>query len=218
MKCEACKEYDKKLEEVRSNYFGHALDAHIGDLKINRCLDCTCGGAKKAANEALNSQMSTTETISKQQAEERASRESKHTPAPWNTFKLFNAIGVQSKQGLDLCYTKEPFNEERPGLNKYDTSRSEEESLANATRIVACVNACEGISNRDLLFGVLSKNFSAKILPLPVGDREKELNLIFEQLDVLDVSEEVRAILLRMRTVFNENYPPCKITGEKDPK
>ena len=37
-----------------------------------------------------------------------------------------------------------------------------------------------------------------------IENTTKEIAIIFEQLDVLDMPEEVRAILLRMRGLFNE--------------
>ena len=53
-----------------------------------------------------------------------------------------------------------------------------------------------------------------KILNAGVKEREEELTLLFEQLDVIDISEETRAILKRMRSVFSEDYPLCKISPD----
>lgn len=62
MKCEACKEFDKKLEEAIEEFdiTDLTLKYIVEGLKINRLMNCTCGENMEAANEALNSQNSQT--------------------------------------------------------------------------------------------------------------------------------------------------------------
>ncbi|QHF00529.1 hypothetical protein LCG56_27500 (plasmid) [Pseudomonas cannabina pv. alisalensis] len=69
---------------------------------------------------------------------------SEHTKEPWkigySPDQCITVIGTRS----DLAWV---FN---PAAGLKDTSRSHAEDEANARRIVACVNACQGLDTGDL--------------------------------------------------------------------
>jgi hypothetical protein len=56
----------------------------------------------------------------------------KHTPEPWKVNKMHISA---DKSHIGSCY---------------GTGTSKEEDRANAARIVACVNACNGLTNEEL--------------------------------------------------------------------
>ena len=60
---------------------------------------------------------------------------SKHTPEPWKVFVKGRTLEVQDGAGLPIAAW--------PGFD--DSRRPIAEHRANVLRIVACVNACEGI-------------------------------------------------------------------------
>ncbi len=69
---------------------------------------------------------------------------SEHTKEPWK-------VGYGPDQGITVIGTRSDvawvFN---PAAGLNDTSRSYAEDEANARRIVACVNACQGLDTGDL--------------------------------------------------------------------
>lgn len=76
MKCKACREFDKKVEEMIEEFevTDPALEYRHHDLIIDRDMDCTCSETEKAANETVHFYSPTIANPSKKQAEERASR------------------------------------------------------------------------------------------------------------------------------------------------
>lgn len=66
-----------------------------------------------------------------------------HTPTPWK---------VGSKYVTDI-YTTRAFN----AIARTVDSQSDGEDEANAARIVACVNACEGVATEHLQIGGVAK-------------------------------------------------------------
>jgi hypothetical protein len=56
----------------------------------------------------------------------------KHTPEPWEVNKMHVSADISH---IGSCY---------------GTGTSKEEDRANAARIVACVNACKGLTNEEL--------------------------------------------------------------------
>lgn len=56
------------------------------------------------------------------------------------------------------------------------TGHNLDELVANASRIVACVNACAGISDDELANGVMPKSFSARVvIPRITNERDEML-------------------------------------------
>jgi hypothetical protein len=62
----------------------------------------------------------------------------KHTPEPWRVSTVSD-YRVSASDGIGVCIT-----------DGVSPRRATNENAPNARRIVACVNACEGISTEDL--------------------------------------------------------------------
>lgn len=109
---------------------------------------------------------------------------SKHLPEPWTVFESQNAV----RPGIDSAIESVViFSEDEANGVQGDTA---EEALANARRIVACVNACQSISTETLENGVI-KDMVASLQtvadyfdPLLNADIE-ELSLITNVTDAL---------------------------------
>lgn len=79
-----------------------------------------------------------------------------HTPTPWAVHSvravivpeshLNRPLGAHEDAKIDLA----TYAQEICAMHWPDRNRSESEVKANAQRIVACVNACAGISNEQL--------------------------------------------------------------------
>lgn len=98
--------------------------------------------------------------------------EQKHTPEPWY-FDTKSRVGVDD---LSICAV-DAIDEYRPGGWDFG-----ETSEANARRIVACVNACEGLSQDALDGGWTAKGISdyAKKLEAQRDAIEKQMNELFK--------------------------------------
>jgi hypothetical protein len=83
---------------------------------------------------------------------------SEHTPEPWSVYEGENIHGVLDSEGKHLAemWQRKQYN-----------------SLANARRIVACVNACEGISTETL----------EKVKLADVGDIQDALRDCLDQME-----------------------------------
>jgi len=81
--------------------------------------------------------------------------DAKHTPGPWTVDPEndADALGPDGKP-VALCYYASMNGRT---YNVHSVVRSDEESEANALRIVACVNACEGISTDALSGGLVPR-------------------------------------------------------------
>jgi hypothetical protein len=106
----------------------------------------------------------------------------KHTPAPWRVSRrpIVNTCNVEIKHGDDLvavaaCRTW-----------GYGAVADKAESQANARRIIAAVNACEGIATSALEQGV-------------VRDLHEALHLCWHQL-----------------SLWVQDIPPCEFSTEDD--
>ena len=152
MKCEACKEYDIKLEEVKKEYFAYALEGQIETLKIDRLANCKCGEIKETANEVLNSQAATVASVSSGLAKFRDLKLGHREK--WSVQKLEKQGEPDYKGGerIDLFYIVDEFNETICDLYSKGLERREdgchklfgfENAKDNAERIVACVNASD---------------------------------------------------------------------------
>lgn len=63
-----------------------------------------------------------------------------HTPEPWTITEELDAVLVRGADGLPVISRKRPMCNRRPDA----------ERVANLRRLIACVNACEGIATEDL--------------------------------------------------------------------
>lgn len=69
----------------------------------------------------------------------------KHTKEPWRMYQEPSSLIVTEESPDLLCSICSTFN----------TSLSTEQMNANAERIVACINACRGITNEALHKGLV---------------------------------------------------------------
>lgn len=93
-----------------------------------------------------------------------------HTQEPWKFLEQGDAdeYCIVTEDGLKWVIAFRINGEMMPDMQR-----------ANARRIVACVNACAGISNETLESGVLPKNFSARVV---IPKLEQERNAAWEEL------------------------------------
>lgn len=81
--------------------------------------------------------------------------ETKHTPEPWEALRLQCAWGIQStSESADpderVCHLPYHFEYRgEPCGSITSQNKTNAEIEANARRIVACVNACEGIADPE---------------------------------------------------------------------
>jgi hypothetical protein len=83
-----------------------------------------------------------------------------YTKGPWKVFSTTNGLHVLGIGDKDAG----GITDANGGL-----WRSDPERKANASRIVACVNACEGLDNSALNAGVIQKLIEAARACVPVG-------------------------------------------------
>jgi len=96
-----------------------------------------------------------------------------HTPEPWGarTVKASGSFLVRGPNDRTVCI-------HQPHMSA-STSATHEESLANAARIVACVNACAGIPTAQLQVGSVAELVAAadKVLQPADGSDEPSWDL-----------------------------------------
>ncbi len=88
-----------------------------------------------------------------------AKKKFSHTPEPWIVRHLNNSDTEFFVQGPRLK-PEHPYDVEILADDHGNELYPTEVKLADAERIVACVNACKGISNEDLKLGVISREIA----------------------------------------------------------
>ena len=131
---------------------------------------------------------------------------SEHTPEPWKVFK--SADGTKLL-GVGSAETAEGITDYRGGI-----WASEDEGLANARRIVACVNACAGIKTRDL-----EKGGEGWIFPIvedfvqDTATASENVKRMYDCATTNKVRADAAEVLLETMTDILESY-----AGKKVPK
>lgn len=99
--------------------------------------------------------------------------ESKHTPEPWSA-------GVSKYKG-ELHFTAVPVGNEGKitALCGLAGANDEDESIANARRIAACVNACAGMTNEQIdnvcmISGSLLNRFGEQMAYLGQVEKQRD--------------------------------------------
>jgi hypothetical protein len=88
----------------------------------------------------------------------------KHTPEPW-AYDWHFIVAPDPKGIHPDIYIAEIVQEDSEGR-----CVSPEEQQANIQRIVACVNACAGISTKSLEQGVISEFLKSMAQARPIGN------------------------------------------------
>jgi hypothetical protein len=107
-----------------------------------------------------------------------------HTPTPWQTTDKFGPCNISAGHGRSICSTG-GYSSSGPNAENVHL-----ENEANAARIIACVNACEGLSIEALESGV-------------VGQAADTITELCEALRAVGVEADGMAMTMRRRKVFD---------------
>lgn len=107
--------------------------------------------------------------------------EQKHTPEPWGSYvSIFDGVETLAVAKKDI-----PENNRHRAICAISpTSAMDDEDIANARRIVACVNACEGLPLEYLESSSVGNNET-------LGSIKEEREKVFSALSILLESETV---------------------------